>query len=687
MKEPGNGTPPLSPAEQEVPEEEVAATQQPATAAAATSSEEDRDTGGRLLMTTPTPPLVRRQVSNGEAEGLQTPGRDDTSSRQFMSEPSVSDEDHSSRIIAPHRLPRFTSNSNEYYEGRHMTLPNNLTNSPGGNTSLSSWDSPARGQHKVQLHFAAERPGPVLPPTVTVENHGQGPRVRVQRRLAPRTTAPPLPPDNDHPDPHNSNHEEQPDNELLDMPNISDSPSARLDLPDLPAPRIGQPSINMAFSDSEEEEEGIATTTTGASADEPLDWESSASKKQPQSFPLADDERTNPQRRRHPLPRQHHRNRSGDMMAALLATGGNDWKGMAKDNIPVPEAGDETDDSASPQRGKKPQLKKTAEARPEPLESDPANTSYPPPGSYSSIPPPPPFVQQFGGPGMMGMPPPGSPMMGPMMGPMPTQSGVPMMGMPPQQMMPMMGMPPQHMMPMMGMPQGSPMMGMPQGSPMMGGQPASMGAMGPPMPGMMGGPLSYGPAWYPPSPYGEPAMQYPVVETAPDYSGRLPGMESRFPFPDEEDESDYSDSDRPMTVQQNQMFSSQISVSSRNTLEEMEHQHEDRNFLGAYQNVRRPKTVYDFESDSPFANLGKKSTDKAARSAFMPNLMTAAELEKYPTYTCPRCKTKQREFFTVSDAPRALSEPSNYLALYFGIYVIASLFIFGLEEGWKPLDW
>jgi hypothetical protein len=668
MREPGSGTPPLSPADQDVPEEEeVAVAQQPTAAAAAAAEGEDPNAVGRLLMTTPTPPLVRRQASNGEAEGLQTPGRDDTSSRQFMSEPSVSDEDHSSRIIAPHRLPRFTSNNNEYYEGRHMALPNNLTNSPGGNTSLSSWDSPARGQHKVQLHFAAERPGPVLPPTVTVENHSQGRRVRVQRLVAPRTAvaSPSQRPGGANPDQPNSNHEKEQDNELLALPNMSDPPSAMLDFPDLPAPRIGQPSVNMAFSDSEEEEEGVATTT-GGSADEPLAWEASANKKQPQSFSSAADERTQPQRRRNPLPRQHHRNRSGDMMAASLATGGNDWKGMAKDNIPVPEeAGDETDDSASPQRGKKSQLKKTAESRAEPSESDPAYTSFPPAVPYSGMPPPPAYLPQFGGPAMMGIPPPGSPMMGsPMIGPMPTPSSVPMMVIPPQYMMPTMGMS--------------------QGSPMMSGQQVPMG---PPMPGMMGGPVPYGAPWYPPSPYGDPAMHYPVVETVPDYSGGQPGIHSRFSFPDVEDESDYSDSDRPMTVQQNQMFSSQISTSSRVTLEEMEHQHEDRNFIGSYQNVLRPKTVFDFESDSPFANLGKKSTDKAPRSAFMPNLMTADELKKYPTYICPRCKTRQREFFTVSDAPKALSEPSNYLALYFGIYVIASLFIFGLEEGWKPLDW
>jgi len=30
--------------------------------------------------------------------------------------------------------------------------------------------------------------------------------------------------------------------------------------------------------------------------------------------------------------------------------------------------------------------------------------------------------------------------------------------------------------------------------------------------------------------------------------------------------------------------------------------------------------------------------------------------------------------------------PGGYLAFYFFIYVVAALFIFGLEEGWQPLD-
>jgi hypothetical protein len=88
---------------------------------------------------------------------------------------------------------------------------------------------------------------------------------------------------------------------------------------------------------------------------------------------------------------------------------------------------------------------------------------------------------------------------------------------------------------------------------------------------------------------------------------------------------------------------------------------------------------------SPFANIGKKSCEKASRSSFLPTSFSHDDAN-YPTFICPRCRTRQREFFTVENAAGQLEGPGSYLALYFAFYVICSLFIFGLEEGWKPLD-
>jgi hypothetical protein len=89
--------------------------------------------------------------------------------------------------------------------------------------------------------------------------------------------------------------------------------------------------------------------------------------------------------------------------------------------------------------------------------------------------------------------------------------------------------------------------------------------------------------------------------------------------------------------------------------------------------------------ESAFGNIGKRFA-KADRQRFLPTTGFDNDDEKYPTFVCPVCKTRQREFFTVSSAPRQFESASGYIALYFGVYVIAALYIFGLEEGWGKLD-
>jgi hypothetical protein len=108
---------------------------------------------------------------------------------------------------------------------------------------------------------------------------------------------------------------------------------------------------------------------------------------------------------------------------------------------------------------------------------------------------------------------------------------------------------------------------------------------------------------------------------------------------------------------------------------------------GSYQHVLRgaPRT-----SSSPLFAFGRKQVGeeeipkkKFDRLSFLPKTSLILENEdiNYPTYCCPRCQTVQREFFTVADAPRQYETASGYLALYFTIYVIASLYIFGMEVG------
>uniref|UniRef100_A0A7S4VYN3 Potassium channel domain-containing protein n=1 Tax=Ditylum brightwellii TaxID=49249 RepID=A0A7S4VYN3_9STRA len=90
--------------------------------------------------------------------------------------------------------------------------------------------------------------------------------------------------------------------------------------------------------------------------------------------------------------------------------------------------------------------------------------------------------------------------------------------------------------------------------------------------------------------------------------------------------------------------------------------------------------------ESHIKSISSVTSDRT-KSSYKPSILVPDdEIDKYPTYICPRCKTRQREFFSVATAPRQFDGPAGYLAFYFAIYVLASLFIFGLEEGWPALE-
>jgi hypothetical protein len=57
-----------------------------------------------------------------------------------------------------------------------------------------------------------------------------------------------------------------------------------------------------------------------------------------------------------------------------------------------------------------------------------------------------------------------------------------------------------------------------------------------------------------------------------------------------------------------------------------------------------------------------------------------------PTFFCPNCKTRQRAFIDITSAASQFESPLGYFALYFALYLVSVLFVFGLEEGWTPLD-
>ena len=98
--------------------------------------------------------------------------------------------------------------------------------------------------------------------------------------------------------------------------------------------------------------------------------------------------------------------------------------------------------------------------------------------------------------------------------------------------------------------------------------------------------------------------------------------------------------------------------------------------------LERGKKVF---NNSTLSEIGKRF-NKADRRRFLPSSGLEDEDQNHSTFVCPICKTRQREFFTVSNAPRQFESASGYIAFYFGIYVIAALYIFGLQEGWGKLD-
>ena len=85
--------------------------------------------------------------------------------------------------------------------------------------------------------------------------------------------------------------------------------------------------------------------------------------------------------------------------------------------------------------------------------------------------------------------------------------------------------------------------------------------------------------------------------------------------------------------------------------------------------------------DSHLKSLSYAPSMPERRKFFAPAMTVVPEEEagKYPTFICPKCHTRQREFFTVNSAPGQFEGPAGYLAFYFAVYVVASLFVFGLE--------
>ena len=411
-------------------------------------------------------------------------------------------------------------------------------------------------------------------------------------------------------------------------------------------------SVVMTFSDSDAEPD--ETTIKTLSEDRPLDWEAQHS---------ADDENTQQsQQRPMRLPRLrmprllHRRQRSGDAAAANLV-GGSDWKGMEQDCIPLPEEqgeGDDDDDEddndddknkkavgVGPHRSQRPHRQHARQQHEQRMHNtsrrhQDSNPPYSLPRHQQE--PTPPYA--------VPRPRDNNPLQG-VNGPSPPNE-MSNLGHAGMSTSPYGSLnPPDHLYSPYPPPQWAPY---------------------PPL-----DPSQH--AWMVQMSQMHPSPDLPVPSNHSQQSNRSEGND-KSQYSEDSYESDSGD---PVTVQQNRMnVDAAVSMSN---LDGVERQFEDRSFRGQYQNVLRSSLGTNAEAE--FANLGKTGSEKVPRSSFLPQ---SSFQDHHQTYICPRCGSRQREFFSVNDAPRKMNGPASYLAAYFAVYVIAALFIFGLEEGWKPLD-
>jgi hypothetical protein len=136
-----------------------------------------------------------------------------------------------------------------------------------------------------------------------------------------------------------------------------------------------------------------------------------------------------------------------------------------------------------------------------------------------------------------------------------------------------------------------------------------------------------------------------------------------------------------------QLFShlSQVNIDRDPLLVQGNSSYNDRwNRMEPVQEETSHQNMYEIPTSTNYRAQNEKT--RSAKVSFMTNSPIEKDSIRFPTYTCPKCGTLQRCFFTAATAPSQIEGPASYLALYFSIYVISSLCIFGLQEGWKGLD-
>ncbi|KAL7554225.1 hypothetical protein ACHAWF_017643 [Thalassiosira exigua] len=102
---------------------------------------------------------------------------------------------------------------------------------------------------------------------------------------------------------------------------------------------------------------------------------------------------------------------------------------------------------------------------------------------------------------------------------------------------------------------------------------------------------------------------------------------------------------------------------------------------------RRVKFDSSVKQDTKFDNIMKRVNSVLDKPLYrLDEEKKADEGKEIPMFYCPNCRTKQRDFINFATAAGIYDSPKGYLLVGFVFYLVSSLFVFGLVEGWDPLD-
>ncbi len=99
----------------------------------------------------------------------------------------------------------------------------------------------------------------------------------------------------------------------------------------------------------------------------------------------------------------------------------------------------------------------------------------------------------------------------------------------------------------------------------------------------------------------------------------------------------------------------------------------------------------EFQNNTVGQTIDIQEQQRKNAAAYDAHMMTLNHMQPYPlqpvletddckrSFICPRCHTKQRDFFTVATVPKTFENPISFMVVYIVVYVILTLFVFGVE--------